>query len=439
MLLLLLLLGAAAAAAAGGGGTSSTGSSSSTSSSSSSWMMMMMMMMEEYWSGTWAAVALALGAAYMAWFWRLARGLRGGPRVWPVVGSLPGLVQNAERMHEWIAGNLRGAGGTYQTCICAVPGLARRAGLVTVTCDPRNLEHVLKSRFDNYPKGPTWHAVFRDLLGDGIFNSDGDTWLLQRKTAALEFTTRTLRHAMSRWVARSIHLRLLPILSHAADARSPNAFAVAFDRATEATLQRFIFPEFVWQFKKRLQFGMEATLASSVAHVDRYLSAVIKARKLELVSSSSPSPSPSPDRHDDLLSRFMKKGSYSDDFLQQVALNFILAGRDTSSVALSWFFWLVSTHPPVERRILLELASVLADSRADSADSPPAAAWLASPLAFEEVDRLVYLKAALSRLSASTPPSPRTPSTSSPTTSSPTAPSSPPAPPSPTPSTPPAA
>ncbi|XP_020083608.1 cytochrome P450 86A8-like [Ananas comosus] len=427
MLLLLLLLGAAAAAAAAAaaGGTSSTGSSSTSSSSSSRMMMMMMMMMEEYWSGTWAAVALALGAAYMAWFWRLARGLRGGPRVWPVVGSLPGLVQNAERMHEWIAGNLRGAGGTYQTCICAVPGLARRAGLVTVTCDPRNLEHVLKSRFDNYPKGPTWHAVFRDLLGDGIFNSDGDTWLLQRKTAALEFTTRTLRHAMSRWVARSIHLRLLPILSHAVDARSPvdlqdlllrltfdnicglafgkdpetlspglpeNAFAVAFDRATEATLQRFIFPEFVWQFKKRLQFGMEATLASSVAHVDRYLSAVIKARKLELVSSSSPSPSPSPDRHDDLLSRFMKKGSYSDDFLQQVALNFILAGRDTSSVALSWFFWLVSTHPPVERRILVYLKAALSETLR----LYPSVLWLASPLAFEEVDRLVYLKAALS-------------------------------------------
>nr|CAD1838843.1 unnamed protein product [Ananas comosus var. bracteatus] len=92
-----------------------------------------------------------------------------------------------------------------------------------------------------------------------------------------------------------------------------NAFAVAFDRATEATLQRFIFPKFVWQFKKRLQFGMETTLASSVAHVDHYLSAVIKARKLELVSRfmkkgerRSPAPSTSflslfLSRHDDIL------------------------------------------------------------------------------------------------------------------------------------------
>ncbi|XP_072957725.1 cytochrome P450 86A22-like [Typha angustifolia] len=363
--------------------------------------------------GTWVVMVVCV-VAYMVWFRRLAKGLR-GPRVWPLLGSLPGLIQHAESMHDWIADNLRGTRGTYQTCICAIPGLARRAGLVTVTCDPRNLEHVLKARFDNYPKGPTWHAVFHDLLGDGIFNSDSDTWLFQRKTAALEFTTRTLRHAMSRWVSRSIHLRLIPILSDAAESsgsvdlqdlllrltfdnicglafgKDPetlapglpeNAFAMAFDSATEATLQRFIFPEFVWRIKKCLNLGMEATLARSVAHVDHYLSAVIKARKLELSSGSD---------HDDLLSRFMKKGTYTDDFLQHVALNFILAGRDTSSVALSWFFWLVSTNPRVERQILLELASVLSTSR--GADT---AAWLASPLAFEEVDGLVYLKAALS-------------------------------------------
>ncbi|URE02906.1 Cytochrome P450 [Musa troglodytarum] len=258
-------------------------------------------------------------------------------------------------MHEWIADNLRANGGTYQTCICAVPALARRQGLVTVTCDPRNLEHVLKTRFDNYPKGPTYHAVFLDLLGDGIFNSDGDTWLFQRKTAALEFTTRTLRHAMSRWVCRSIHLRLLPMLQDAslksgvvdlqelllrltfdnicglAFGKDPetlapglpeNAFAVAFDRATEATLNRFILPESMWRFKKWLRIGMEATLFRSVAHVDRYLSAVIKTRKLEIDDGQN---------HDDLLSRFIKKGTYSEAFLQHVALNFILAGRDTSA------------------------------------------------------------------------------------------------------------
>ncbi|XP_074587644.1 cytochrome P450 86A22-like [Curcuma longa] len=92
-----------------------------------------------------------------------------------------------------------------------------------------------------------------------------------------------------------------------------NAFATAFDRATKASLQRFIFPEPVWRFKKWLQVGMEATLTSSVAHVDRYLSTIIKSRKLELSDGRRDC--------DDLLSRFMKKGAYTDAFLQHVVLD----------------------------------------------------------------------------------------------------------------------
>lgn len=371
---------------------------------------------------------LAFVAAYLVWFRSVTRSLKGpmAPKLWPLVGSLPGLIENNSRLHEWIADNLRACGGTYQTCILAIPFLARKQGLVTVTCDPRNLEHILKVRFDNYPKGPTWQAVFHDLLGQGIFNSDGDTWLFQRKTAALEFTTRTLRQAMARWVSRAIKTRFCPILSTAqlegkpvdlqdlllrltfdnicglAFGKDPqtlaiglpeNDFSAAFDRATEATLQRFILPEFIWKLKKWLGLGMELSLSRNMKHVDDYMTNVINTRKLELTSQQNDGNSPSSALiHDDLLSRFMKrKESYTDEFLQQVVLNFILAGRDTSSVALSWFFWLVTLNPAAEKKILLEICSVLMETRGGDT-----AKWLDDPLVFEEVDRLVYLKAALS-------------------------------------------
>lgn len=356
---------------------------------------------------------------YLLWFTFISRPFK-GPRVWPLLGSLPGLIENSDRMHEWIADNLRACKGTYQTCICAVPFLARKQGLVTVTCDPKNLEHILKIRFDNYPKGPTWQAVFHDLLGQGIFNSDGDTWLFQRKTAALEFTTRTLRQVMARWVNQAIKVRFCPILEEAEVKAKPidlqdlllrltfdnicglafgkdpqtlapglpdNSFASAFDRATEASLQRFIFPEVIWKLKKWLRLGLEVSLSRSLVHIDEYLSSVISTRKLELMTQQKNGPP-----HDDLLSRFMKKKeNYSDKFLRHVALNFILAGRDTSSVAMSWFFWLVIQNPSVEEKILLEICTVLLETRGDDV-----AKWVDEPLAFEEVDRLVYLKAALS-------------------------------------------
>jgi long-chain fatty acid omega-monooxygenase len=362
-----------------------------------------------------AATAAALVSAYLVWFWALSRRLS-GPRMWPLVGSLPSVVLNRARVHDWIVDNLRATGeaATYQTCILPLPLVARRQGLVTVTCNPRNLEHILRARFDNYPKGPMWQAAFHDLLGQGIFNSDGDTWVLQRKTAALEFTTRTLRQAMARWANRIIKNRLWSILAdHSAAAASvdlqdlllrvtfdnicgltfgkdpetltpglpENPFANAFDSATEATMQRFLFPSFLWRMKKALGVGSERSLRESLAVVDRHLTEVIASRK------ATPS--------DDLMSRFMKKRdgngrAFPDDVLQWIALNFVLAGRDTSSVALSWFFWTIMQRRDVERRVVLEIASVLRETRGDDTGR-----WTEEPLDFDELDRLVYLKAAL--------------------------------------------
>lgn len=371
-----------------------------------------------------ATVVVTIVAAYFIWFLNIRRWLS-GPHVWPLLGSLPGLIKNRHRMHDWIVENLRSTGGTYQTCICAVPFLVNKQALVTVTCDPKNVEHILKTRFENYPKGPNWQAVFHDLLGDGIFNSDGHTWLFQRKTAALEFTTRTLRQAMARWVNRAIKSRFCPILESAQRQAKPvdlqdillrltfdnicgltfgkdphslapqlpkNDFAMAFDRATEATLGRFILPNFIWKLKKWLRLGNEVTLTQSLEHTNQYLTNIIETRKLELLSNQHRDNNEATTPHDDLLSRFMKKKeSYSDTFLQNVALNFILAGRDTSSVALSWFFWLVSQNPRVEEKILTEICTVLMKTRGKETST-----WTEEPLGFEEVDQLIYLKAALS-------------------------------------------
>ncbi|KAG1337743.1 cytochrome P450 86A1 [Cocos nucifera] len=366
------------------------------------------------------ALVVSLVSAYLTWFWVLTRRLT-GPRVWPIFGSLPGVIANRSRLHDWIADNLRATGAaiTYQTCVLPLPGMAQRQGLVTVTCNPRNLEHVLRTRFDNYPKGPMWQSNFHDLLGQGIFNSDGDTWLLQRKTAALEFTTRTLRQAMARWANRSIKFRLWRILAdhcedhhlhhrHSVDLQdlllrltfdnicgltfgkdpetlSPdlpdNPFANAFDAATEATLQRFLYPNFLWRLKKLLDLGSERSLRKSLEVVDRYMTEAIAVRK------ENPS--------DDLLSRFMKKkdangNAFPSSVLQWIALNFVLAGRDTSSVALSWFFWTVTQRPDVEKRVVDEIAAVLRQTR-----GPDVAHWVEEPLDFDELERLEYLKAAL--------------------------------------------
>eukprot|EP00899_Mesostigma_viride_P024586 jgi/Mesvir1/5311/Mv15405-RA.3 len=64
--------------------------------------------------------------------------------------------------------------------------------------DPPSVEHIQKTAFPNYPKGAFFHSIFEEVLGDGIFNVDGELWKEQRKRASYEFNTRNLRDFMTR-------------------------------------------------------------------------------------------------------------------------------------------------------------------------------------------------------------------------------------------------
>ena len=101
------------------------------------------------------------------------------------------------------------------------------------------------------------------------------------------------------------------------------------------------------------------------------------------------------DSRADLLSIFMQSPDKngvpcSDTFLRGLCLSFILAGKDTTSVALSWFFWLLLQHPHVEEKILEEIHNILKDR---SNDVKPCV-----PVYFtrEELKEMRYLHACLS-------------------------------------------
>lgn len=63
-------------------------------------------------------------------------------------------------------------------------------------------------------KGETYHSYMEVLLGDGIFNSDGELWRKQRKTASFEFASKNLRD-FSTAVFKEYSLKLFTILCQA--------------------------------------------------------------------------------------------------------------------------------------------------------------------------------------------------------------------------------
>jgi len=133
------------------------------------------------------------------------------------------------------------------------------------------------------------------------------------------------------------------------DGTAGGEFMRAFEDAAVLSSGRFmsILPV-VWKIKKLFNFGSERRLRESITTVHQFADSIIRSR-LESKDKIG---------DEDLLSRFIRTENTSPEFLRDVVISFILAGRDTTSSALSWFFWILSSRPDVQRKIRDEIGTV---------------------------------------------------------------------------------
>lgn len=373
----------------------------------------------------WWEICAAVGSYFLFNYWSQRN--RSGPFYWPLVGMLPSLLLNINRLYDWITELLQENGGTFEF---KGPWMSKMQSIIT--SDPRNIEYALKTNFANYPKGIHFQNVFRDLLGEGIFNADSDSWRLQRKIASLEFNSRSFREFTANTLEEMVEKRLVPLLADAADrgaaidlqdiflrytfdntctlvfGRCPGCLAVdlpeipfakAFDDAVEATLYRHVMPRVCWKLFRLLKVGKERQFHRALKPLKDFVDDLIAYKKSAIANARE---SESESMSKDLLTSFICKLSDGNDsiscshkFLRDAVMNFVIAGRDTSGVALTWFFWLLSDNPRVEENIVKEISDILLKRRTylelheDNSDTEKA-------LTEKELQECVYLQAALS-------------------------------------------
>ncbi|KAG8389250.1 hypothetical protein BUALT_Bualt02G0209300 [Buddleja alternifolia] len=295
------------------------------------------------------------------------------PKSYPIFGSFLAILKNKERFVQWTS-----------DIVTSTPNLTfplhRTFGRkIIITANAAVVEHILNSNFINYEKGHFFRGNLRDFLGDGIFNADGDKWKFQRQISSHEFNTKSLRKFVENVVDSELSDRLIPILNRAAAEKTvidfqdilqrfafdnvckiafgydpaylspslpPEKFAVAFDKAVKLSTERFtsFIPNF-WKIKKALDVGSEKQLRIAVNQVREFAKEIIREKKQEEIDRKSV----------DLLSRFLSSGHSDEDFVADIVISFILAGRDSTSAALTWFFWLLSNNPEVENEIIKEI------------------------------------------------------------------------------------
>ncbi|KAF7804669.1 cytochrome P450 94A1-like [Senna tora] len=331
------------------------------------------------------------------------------PKSYPLIGSHLDIKANFHRRIQWFSDLVLLSPTSTFT-------LHRPLGEQQIfTANPAVVQHILKTHFPIYQKGPNVTTTVTDFLGNGIFNIDGDAWKFQRQIASHQFNTKSLRQFVEHVVDTELNHRLIPILATAASQNqildledilqrfafdnickiafgfdphhlSPSLeqskFAQAFEEATQISSRRFAYLlPIIWKIQKLLNFGSEKRLREAVSEVREFAKNIVREKKRELSEKSAL-------ESVDMLSRFLSSGHSDEDFVTDIVISFILAGKDTTSAALTWFFWLLWKNPEEEEKIVKEIR--------ETSEAP----------GYEEVKDMVYTHAALSESMRLYPPVP---------------------------------
>ena len=133
-------------------------------------------------------------------------------------------------------------------------------------------------------------------------------------------------------------------------------FSVAFDYVQTHTYHRVKYGK-LWRAKEWLFRPRE--FQRSLAVMDNVVYAIIRGRENDPVETLKD--------NTDVLSQLMyelrDEESYPDreKHLRDFIMNFLIAGRDTTAMLLTWTFHLLAEHPEVEQKCLEEIEQVLGD------------------------------------------------------------------------------
>ena len=291
----------------------------------------------------------------------------------PLVGSLPQLIKNP-------FGYLKQARENYGDIYNLNLGISK----MLIVNHPRQMQHILVDNAQNYRKGGAmWDAV-RAMLGNGLVVSEGSFWMRQRRMMNPQFHRQRLA-ALNDLMVSAI-TEALDTWEKSANGSDFNV-ASAFSELTMKVITRTLFGT-----------GLSTEEMDRVSKAMNYaLTYIIQA----IVLNSLPSWMPAPGKKefeqsikqiDDTVYRIIadsRKDNGESNHLMAMLLDMVddetgegmtdqqlrdevttlfLAGYETTSIALSWAFDLLTHHPDVMEKLQAEVDSAIGDRLPTFAD-----------------------------------------------------------------------
>lgn len=325
------------------------------------------------------------------------------PNHWPVLGHMPEFSKFEGNTLPLFDRFFAQCGKIYRVSLLGTS--------FVLTNYPDHLRHVLTTKFgDAYEKGENFKVQFQDFLGQGIFVASGADWKMHRNVASVLFQTSELKKHSTVFkknavilIKRLEQLKEKPIdiqdmfLRYTLDSfseigfgaevnsinKEDNQFQTAFDYVQTETDKRGNWGQY-WKYLPR-----DKKFFSELDYMNNFTKDIIEKRKTESKGEK--------EQKRDLLSQIMLmkneegKPLYDEEGLRDFVMNFLIAGRDTTAVTLTWCFYLLSKNPEVEKKVIEEMEQVLGPSpknNQEKSEEEPEIDW-------ENLKKLKYLKAVL--------------------------------------------
>jgi len=171
----------------------------------------------------------------------------------------------------------------------------------------------------------------------------------------------------------------------------------AFDYVQSAIVGRFRPPAiFLWRLQRALNMEPEKQIREALGVIHGYADRIVRRCREKWAAAAG-----SESGGDFLAHIVAARGDLSDESLRDVVTNLLLAGRDTTSAALTWFFWLVSGRPDVESKIVDEIRRVRG-----SRSSSHGGTGETTTFTFDELREMHYIQAAITESMRLYPPVP---------------------------------
>uniref|UniRef100_A0AAV1V354 Cytochrome P450 n=1 Tax=Peronospora matthiolae TaxID=2874970 RepID=A0AAV1V354_9STRA len=322
----------------------------------------------------------------------------------PILGNtLDVLLFNRYRMSDWINDQTDASGGK--------PWLLQllfQPPWVVLSL-PNDLHDVFVDKFDVFEKGGALQDISFDVLGNGLLNVNGAKWKQQRRAASHLFSTKSIRQVMEP-VIREKTRQLRDVLAQCAkrgqtvsmksllgkftsDVFTRIGFGVELDQlagdvlldemhpldiALRAVQNRFQTPMWMWKLQRFFNVGAEKRLRANMNIVNDMVRDI-------MVRSMREAQSTGEDQLNVLALLMRDNANANPRELQDTAVNFFIAGKDTTSFSLSWLIVMMNRYPRVLQKIREELRAVVPGLLTGETDVPT----------LEETQQLVYLDAAV--------------------------------------------